>query len=229
MSVPGTGREARNPASPSCHGGSRTASAPRSVAEHAEGGPRSGAREGVGGGRLDAAGRSRSRPKRLAARSNHVQRPPPAAWKIPVASRSASVDQRRGEMAGPGRAALLVGDDLDRVALGGEPQDRVDEVLAVGAEQPRGARDRVVRVRRGDLALAGELRAAVGRARAGRRWTPRTARSRRRGRRSRWRGGRCARPRRRRRARGCRRPCRSRRARRPPGPRRRRRRCRPRS
>ena len=56
----------------------------------------------------------------------------------------ATVDQRRREMAGVGRAAELVVDDRDLVALGAEPEHRVDEVLAVRAEHPRRADDRVI-------------------------------------------------------------------------------------
>ena len=51
--------------------------------------------------------------------------------------------QRRRQVAGEGRAADLVGDDPQLVALGGEPQDRLRKAAAAGAEQPRGAHDRM--------------------------------------------------------------------------------------
>ena len=87
-----------------------------------------------------------------------------------VGARLGDRDQRRGEVAGVCGTAELVVDYRDLVALGAEPQHRVDEVLAVRAEHPRGADDRVRRRRGGlDGALAGELRAPVGADRAGRR------------------------------------------------------------
>ncbi len=71
----------------------------------------------------------------------------------------------RREVAGVGRAAALVVDDGDLVALGAEAQHRPDEVVADRPEEPRGAHDP------GPLAgrrLAVELRAAVGAERMGR-------------------------------------------------------------
>ena len=136
-----------------------------------------------------------------------MQRPPPATWKMPVASRSASVTSAGARWPAQVGQPILVVDDLERRRARRPRRSIVStKFLPVRAEQPGGAGDRVVRVGGGDRALAGELRAAVGRARAGRRRTRRRARSRRRGRRSRSRGGRCARRPPRRRARGCRRP-----------------------
>ena len=103
-------------------------------------------------------------------------------------------DQRGGEVAGVGRAAELVVDHGHLVALGAEPQHRVDEVLAVRAEHPRGADDRVRRRRRGrHRALARELGAPVGADRAGGRVLGVRRRRVARRRRSRSRRGRCAR------------------------------------
>ena len=111
-----------------------------------------------------------------------------------VALALGDLDERGGEVARPRRPAALVGDDGDLVALGAEPQHRRDEVRAARAEQPRGADDRVLGVRLGDRALAGELRAAVGLQRRRRRRTRPTARAWSRRRRSRSRRGRRARP-----------------------------------
>ena len=67
--------------------------------------------------------------------------------------------RRLGEMADVGRAAALVVDDRDLVALGAEAQHRAHEVLRRPAEEPRGANDpRLLAGRR----LAVQLRAAVG-------------------------------------------------------------------
>ena len=66
---------------------------------------------------------------------------------------------RRGEMPGVGRAAALVVDDRDLVALGAEPEHRPDEVVPDRPEEPRGADD--PRLAAGGR-LAVELRAAVG-------------------------------------------------------------------
>ena len=76
------------------------------------------------------------------ARSSHEQRPPPATCRTPVGAALGDLDERGREVAGVRRAADLVVDDGDLVALGAEPQHRVDEVAAVRAEQPRGADDR---------------------------------------------------------------------------------------
>ena len=83
-------------------------------------------------------------------------------WWMPVSLRAlGELDQRAGEMAGPRRAADLVGHDGDLVALRAEREHRVDEVAAAGAEQPRRAHDRVRGVGRATRALARELRRAV--------------------------------------------------------------------
>ena len=66
--------------------------------------------------------------------------------------------RRLREMADVGRAAALVVDDRDLVALGAEPQHRAHEVVRRRAEEPRGAHDpRLLAGRR----LAVQLRAAV--------------------------------------------------------------------
>ena len=103
------------------------------------------------------------------ARSHHVHWPPPATCRTPRRRCLGDLHQRRREMAGVGRAAELVVDHRDLVALGAEPQHRVDEVLAVRAEHPRGADDRVDRATRRHRELARELGAPVGADRAGRR------------------------------------------------------------
>ena len=54
------------------------------------------------------------------------------------------LDERGREVAGEGGAADLVGDDVDLVAVLGELEHGRDEVLAVRAEQPGGADDRVL-------------------------------------------------------------------------------------
>ena len=87
------------------------------------------------------------------------------------------LDERAREVPGPGRAADLVGHDGDLVALRAEREHRVDEVPAAGAEQPRGAHDRVGGVGRGDELLAGELRVAVDAERRRPDRTPPTARA----------------------------------------------------
>ena len=76
--------------------------------------------------------------------------------------RSASSTSASARWTGPGRAADLVGDDADLVALVAEREHRVDEVAPAGAEQPGGAHDRVLVGGGGDLLLAGQLRATIG-------------------------------------------------------------------
>ena len=84
-------------------------------------------------------------------------------------------------MADVRRRAALVVDDRDLVALRAEGEHRPQEVLAGRAEEPGAAHDPAV----ADLALAVELRAAVGRQRRWARPTRRTARASSRRRRSR--------------------------------------------
>ena len=103
------------------------------------------------------------------ARSNHVHEP--AAGDVQDAGQAAlgDVDQRGREVAGVGRAAGLVVDHGDLVALGADAAHRVDEVLAVRAEDPGGANDRAAGPPAvGHRLLAGELGAPVGALRAGR-------------------------------------------------------------
>ena len=102
------------------------------------------------------------------ARSRHVHWPPPATCRTPCERCSAIVISAGGQVAGVGRAAELVVDHGELVARGGELEHRVDEVLAVRAEDPGGADDRVRRGRGGlHRELARELRAPVGADRAG--------------------------------------------------------------
>ena len=102
-----------------------------------------------------------------AARSYHEHAPAPATWRRPSRRSSAIADERVREVAGERRAADLVVDDAELVALAREPQHGGDEVAAVGAEQPGGADDRVRAGRGGgDRVLAGELGAAVARSAA---------------------------------------------------------------
>ena len=106
-----------------------------------------------------------ARAKISRANSNHEQEPEAATWWTPKSSVPASSDERLGEVAGEGRAADLV---VDHPHLGPQPEHRLDEVLAAGAEQPRGARDEVARVGLGRRALARELGAPVRRERVDR-------------------------------------------------------------
>src|SRR3954447_23400122 len=87
----------------------------------------------------------------------------PAAGDVEDAAQAllGDLDERRGEVAGEGGAADLVGDDVDRVAVLGELEHRGDEVLPVRAEDPGGADDRVLPLL-GDGVLARQLGAAVG-------------------------------------------------------------------
>ena len=80
----------------------------------------------------------------------------------PVQPQLGDLDERVGEVAGERRAAELVVDDAQRVALAGEAEHGRDEVPAVAAEQPGGADDRVLVGRgRRDGVLTGELGAPV--------------------------------------------------------------------
>ena len=72
------------------------------------------------------------------------------------------LDERGREVAGPRRAAALVGDDADLVARLREGEHGVDEVRAPGAVQPCRAADRVRGAGLRDGSLAGELGAPVG-------------------------------------------------------------------
>ena len=126
-------------ARPSRQGGRRGRVGRASEREHGVGGARRGAAE-VGGACRGASvqlGAGRARTSR-AARS--YQEHAAAAGDVQHAgraARSAIVDERGREVAGVGRAADLVVDDGDLVALGGEPQHRGDEVLAVRRRTPR--------------------------------------------------------------------------------------------
>ena len=74
---------------------------------------------------------------------------------------------RFGEVGRIGRIALLVVDDLDRVAGAGEMQHRLDEVRAARAVEPGGAQDGVIGIGGADGGFASELGAAIGGARLG--------------------------------------------------------------
>ena len=135
-----TSRRARWARSPSRHGG-RTGASPRVVASTEKAGRGGGPAELGGALGLDAAvqpglGERRDgelEPRAVAA-AGDVQRAGQAAL--------GHVDQRRRQVARVGRAADLVVDHGDLVALGAEPAHGVDEVAAVRSEQPRRAHDR---------------------------------------------------------------------------------------
>ena len=76
--------------------------------------------------------------KIASAKSAQVQSPPAATCQRPKGC-PASTSSRvaAGEVPDVGRAAALVGDDRDLVALGSEPEHRADEVVAGRAEEPR--------------------------------------------------------------------------------------------
>ena len=98
--------------------------------------------------------------KIASAKSAQVQSPSAATCQTPYGG--AAVDElarRRGQVPDVGRAAPLVVDDRDLVALGAEPQHRADEVVPGRAEEPRAAHDPRRLARRG---LAVELRPPVG-------------------------------------------------------------------
>src|SRR6185312_11759277 len=56
-----------------------------------------------------------------------------------------------------GRAAVLIGHDGEALTLGGKAQERLNEILAVGAMEPCGAQDDVSHVHRCNGLLPGEL------------------------------------------------------------------------
>ena len=66
------------------------------------------------------------------------------------------------------RASRLVGDDAEFLALRGEAQHRLHEILAEGAVDPGGAQDRVVLGLRRHGLLAQELGRAIDSREAGR-------------------------------------------------------------
>ncbi len=69
--------------------------------------------------------------------------------------------QRRREIGGRGRAAVLVVHHAQPVPLGREPQHRLDEVAPVRAHDPGGADDGMARVGAAHRHLAGRLAGAV--------------------------------------------------------------------
>ena len=149
-------RQARRP---SRQWGRRGASG-RSLREHRVRGPRRGTAEL--GSRDPAhaaveAGLLEDRLRELGPRALAVR------GEVPDAARQLDeLARRRREMADIGRAAALVVDDRDLVALGAETQHRAHEVVARPAEEPRRADDPRV-VARGRLTV--QLRPPVGRQR----------------------------------------------------------------
>ncbi len=60
-----------------------------------------------------------------------------------------------------GRATALVRNDVQAVALGHQPQDRFDEILTIGAVNPRCAQNDMPRIG-ADAVLPRELAATIG-------------------------------------------------------------------
>lgn len=88
---------------------------------------------------------------------------------IPVGSQPRRrMQDRVGDVERGCRIAPLIGDDRDLVAVTGQPQHRLDEVLAEGAVDPGRAQDEVARVGRRHGRFAGELGGAVDAERRGR-------------------------------------------------------------
>src|SRR5262249_22475268 len=78
------------------------------------------------------------------------------------------IEARPGDIARSGRAATLIGDHAQAVALGGKPQDGLHEVAPMRAVEPGRAHDHVTRIPSADGAFAGKLAAAIGIKRSGR-------------------------------------------------------------
>src|SRR6516165_6056928 len=71
------------------------------------------------------------------------------------------VEAHLGDVPRRCRAAALVGDHGQALALGGKPQNRPDKILAIRAIDPRRAQDDVPRISGLDTALARELAATI--------------------------------------------------------------------
>ena len=56
---------------------------------------------------------------------------------------------------------MLIGDNCEPVTLPGQPQDSQQEILAVGREDPAGAKDQIRSANGGDRLLARQLGAAI--------------------------------------------------------------------